>query len=207
MPLKTIHKALILFIFLCALPPSATADETPDVVNVVRQFQGGLVSVMQDSENLGVKGRYERLRQIIGKAFHARMMVRIATGQYWKAATPDQKDALAHAFSHMSAATLASLIDGYSGEKFELLGDQEGPQGTRIVSTQLVTSENTTHQIRYVARRFGDGWRLIDVIVDAGISELRVRMSEYRKTLQDSGVDGLINQLESKGNELMASAN
>lgn len=207
MPLIKIHKALILIVLFFALPPFATAGETPDVGKVVRQFQVGLVTVMQDSESLGVKGRYERLRQIIGKAFHARMMVRIATGQYWNASTPDQKDALAHAFSHMSAATLASLIDGYSGERFEFLGDQEGPQGTRIVSTQLITSENATHQIRYVARRFGDGWRLIDVIVDAGISELRVRMSEYRKTLQDSGVDGLINQLESKGNELMASAN
>ena len=200
------HKSLFLCAFLCIWPSHGWAGETPALAQVVRQFLDGVVSVMKESEALGVKGRYERFRGIIGEAFHTRTMVRIATGQHWLSATPDQKDALARAFSHMSAATLASLVDSYSGQTFEFVGDTEGPQKTRIVMTRLTTSEKKLHQIRFVARLFGSDWRLIDVIVDAGISELRVRMSEYRKTLQDSGVDGLINLLESKGNELMASA-
>ena len=199
-------KILILmsFAFLSPTAPSAAAER--DASSVVAEFQDGLIAVMKEAEALGPKGRYERLQAIIDKAFDTRMMIRIATGPSWPTASTDQKAALTHAFSHMSASTLAALIDGYSGERFEVAGQQDGPQGTQIVSSRLITSSNDVHKIRFVARGHQGIWKLIDVIVDAGISELRVRMSEYRKTLQDSGVDGLINLLESKGNELLAGA-
>ena len=58
--------------------------------------------------------------------------------------------------------------------------------------------------LTYVAKRIGNGWKLIDVIVDDGISELTVRKSEYRRVLASDGVEGLIAALESKAGELIA---
>ena len=49
-----------------------------------------------------------------------------------------------------------------------------------------------------------EGWRVIDVIVDNGISELKVRRSEYNLILKQSGVPGLITLLHNKADELVA---
>ena len=55
----------------------------------------------------------------------------------------------------------------------------------------------------YIAAKFSGYWRLIDVVVDGGISELKVRRSEYNSTLNRTGLSGLINLLNNKADELM----
>ena len=46
---------------------------------------------------------------------------------------------------------------------------------------------------------------ILDVVVEQGISELAVRRSEYRLVLKEKGVEGLIDALNRKADELMAS--
>ena len=77
------------------------------------------------------------------------------------------------------------------------------PQRTRIVKTRIVDPDSSFVEIDYVARRIEGRWFLVDVLVDKGISELKVRKSEYRSILKDKGVDGLIATLEAKAKQLL----
>ena len=108
------------------------------------------------------------------------------------------------AFRRMSITTLATLFDGYSGEIFKVIQEADGPSRTRIVQTVLVKGDKSKVDILYVCRKFKVGWRMIDVILDNGISELKVRRSEYNFILKKGGLPALIGLLNSKADELLS---
>ncbi len=131
-------------------------------------------------------------------------MAGLSAGQYWNQADSNQQNRLVEAFTKMSTATLATLFSGYSGEQFTIVGERSGPQGITFVDTSLkVPGRDKNVSISYVARKFEGDWLLIDVIVDGGISELKVRMSEYRQTLNKGGIEALIDLLNNKAKSLL----
>ena len=194
--------ALVFLVLIGSTDLRAASPGTPS--EIVESFQATLIQVMKEAEKLGVKQRFDRLAPSIEKAFHLPLMAQIATGNYWKTATPSDRVQLVSAFRRMSISTLATLTDTYNGEVFTLLAEKPGPQNTLLVMTKLTKADNSTIDIAYVARKFEDGWRMIDVVVDNGISELKVRRSEYAQVLKTDGVPGLIKLLNGKADELIA---
>ena len=196
-------KALILFVCLAVLPGPATAAELGPSDVVVR-FQASLLQVMKEAEKLSVRQRFERLAPSVDKSFHIPLMIQIVSDGFWKKATPSERTQLVEAFRRMSIATLATLFDGYSGEVFKLEKEMPGPQKTLLVMTKLIKSDKSTVDIAYVLRPFKESWRIIDVILDNGISELKVRQSEYSLILKNKGIPGLISLLNGKADELIS---
>jgi phospholipid transport system substrate-binding protein len=131
-------------------------------------------------------------------------MIAIAAGRYWRQADAASQTRLVDAFRRFSTATYAARFDGYSGERFELLGVDDGPRKTQIVRTRIVgAGEKKPVSLSYVLRGGAAGWRVADVLLDAGISELAVRRSEYAAVLQRDGVDGLVRLLTEKADRLL----
>ncbi|MAF95678.1 MAG: hypothetical protein CMM60_08000 [Rhodospirillaceae bacterium] len=194
-------KALILFICLAVSPGPAMAESGPS--DIVGKFQVNLLQVMKEAESLTVRQRFERLAPSVDKSFHMPLMIQIASGGFWKQATPSERTQLVEAFRRMSIATLATLFDGYSGEVFKLEKEMQGPQKTMLVMTKLIKLDKSAVDIAYVLRPFKEGWRIIDVILDNGISELKVRQSECRLILKNKGIPGLISLLNGKADELI----
>jgi len=183
-------------------PTSAYSEDSPQAI--VAQFQHALVDVMKEAKALGVRGRFERLNPIVDRAFHIPLMTQIASAGAWSEASDDKRREMVNAFRRMNISTLATLFDGYSGQTFQIVGEREGPQNTRIVETLLIKSDKSTNELAYIARQFSSRWYLIDVVVDRGISEITVRRSEYSRILKDQGIDGLISTLNGKADELLA---
>lgn len=184
-----------LVVLLPALPGAAAASST---VALVERFHTTLLSVMKEAKSLGLKGRFERLKPEMENAFDLTLMIRIATGSYWREASPDQREKLLSAFKKMSIGTYASQFDGYSGEAFETVEERPGPQKTLLVETRILRPNKEPVGITYVMRKRKDRWRISDVLLDNSISELAVRRSEYRLVLKNSGVEGLVSTLNGK---------
>ena len=195
-------KLLILIVFLAAFLTSEAFAASPG--EIVERFQATLLEVMKEAKTLSIQQRYSRLRPSVEKSFHVPLMAQIASGGYWKKATRDERQQLVNAFRRMSISTLATLFDGYSGEVFKLMDEKPGPRNTTLVRTKLIKADKSTVDIAYVTRPFKDGWRIIDVILDNGISELMVRRSEYSRVLKNKGFKGLISLLNGKADELVA---
>jgi len=200
--LKTSFSALFLLIFT-STPWIAAADESGPRP-VVESFQAGLLQVMREAETLGVKGRYDRLSPLIDQAFHQRTMIRIACGPYWKTASDGDKKALVTAFKRMSTSTLATLFDDYGNQTFKVINERDAGKGTVMVDTHLIDPEDDPIKISYVTKKGKKRWWIVDVIVDDGISELKVRISEYRAILKMGGTPALIDLLNDKANQLIA---
>ncbi|MBL6945423.1 MAG: ABC transporter substrate-binding protein [Rhodospirillales bacterium] len=198
----TARKILISLCFFAFVSPAAAGQDAPS--RVVETFQEHLLAVMKEAKSLSVKQRYDRLRPPIEAAFFIPMMLGITTGSYWKTISPEQKSRLAEAFNRKNISTVATLFDGYSGQIFEIIDDKPAPQNTRLVETRIVDPDGSEVSLDYRVMRIRGNWRIIDVIVDDGISEMSVRRSEFRETLKTSGVEGLITTLNKKADELLA---
>lgn len=194
--------AFFLIVFLAISLTGEAFAASPS--NVVERFQASLLEVMKVADTKTVQQRYDLLRPSVEKSFHIPLMIQIASSGYWKESTKTQRRQLVDAFRRMSISTLATLFAGYDGEVFKLVEEKPGPQKTTLVMTKLIKADTSAVEIAYVTRSFKTGWRIIDVIVDNGISELMVRRSEYRQTLKKQGVPGLIALLNGKANELVS---
>ncbi len=183
---------------------STSLAQTSEPVALVEEFQSQLLAVMKDAESISVRERYDRLYPPITSAFHIPMMVQIATAKQWKTASKSQKQRIVEAFQRKNIATVATLFNGYSGQKFEHLGEKQAPQNTVLVKTRIVNPDGSGVSLDYRAIRIRERWHLIDVIVDDGISEMSVRQSEFRDILQKGGIDALITTLNQKADELLA---
>lgn len=183
----------------------ASASDSPE--SVVFDFQQNLIEVMIVADQRTVRERFDQLAPAVDEAFHFSLMTQIATGSHWKKSTDTDRKTAVNAFRGMSISTLATLFDGYSGEKFEHQINTSGPSGTIIVKTELIKTDKSRIEIAYVMKKFKVGWRIIDVVVDGGISELMVRRSEYRFVLRNEGLEALIGLLNSKSKQLMSESN
>ena len=196
--------AALFFVLVAIIPIGRNGPLADSATETVEQFQSTLLDVMKTAKRTSVRQRYDKILPSISKTFHMPLMVQIATGKYWNKAQASQKAAVTEAFKRVNIATLATLFNGYNGEIFKTVGEYLGPSKTTIVSTHLIKTNKSKVSIAYVARKFNREWRLIDVLVDGGISELKIRRSEYQLILNNGGLSALTRLLNNKADELMS---
>ncbi len=196
----TLKILLVLVGVLTALPAAAQEDPARAVIE---RFQEILLAVMKEAKSVGVTGRYQRLQPGIEEAFHLPLMIRVATGSFWRKADKEQRSRLVAAFKRFSISTYANRFDGYSGQVFEIVDQRPGPQKTVLVKTRIVSQGDSPVRLTYVVKEFKGQWRIVDILLDDDISELAVRRSEYRRLLKKKGVDGLIATLNDKADGLV----
>ena len=198
--------ALELACVLASFAPASALAQTGTPSALVNEFHATLLAVMKEGPALGHAGRALRLRPEVERTLHLPVMTQIATGSFWRQASPAQQDALVAAFARFSIATYAKNFKKHAGEKFETVAERLGPQDTILVDTRLVKSDGSAVEITYVMKKGADAWKVVDVILDKGISELALRRSEFSRQLKDSGLDSLVATLHRKADELAADA-
>jgi len=188
-------------VFMLYAPNKLSATE-PTASILVDSFHSTLLQVMKDADALGFKGRYDALEPVVSKSFHFPLMMQIATGRYWKQSSKQQQQSMSTAFARISIGTYAARFDGYSGQSFMTINEKPGPQKTVLVKTELMNPGGDDVNLTYVTRKIKGNWRIIDVLLGGGISEIAVRRSEYRNILKAGGPDQLISILEDKAGKL-----
>ena len=185
------------------LGPAFSVEAAGSPRAVVEEFHTTLLSVMKQAAKLQVRGRYNILVPKIQQAFNLPLMTRVASGSGWKVATERQRAEMISAFTRMSAGTYAARFDEFSGQSFRTVGERPGPRGMILVETQIVRPGDTPVTLTYLTRKTKTDWRIVDVLLNGGISELAVRQSEYRRLLRTRGANGLITELNRKASALL----
>lgn len=206
MPTCSFMRRFVFVLLLLALPAAGQGQAAPTVgapSAVIEAFHGALLSVMKQAGNLGVGGRYEQLSDPVTSSYDLAIMTRISSGGFWRRATDTEKADLIAAFSRISIGTYAARFDGYSGQSFVIQGEKAGPRGTTLVETRILSPGDAPVDITYVMKATDGEWRIVDVLLAGGISELAVRRSEYRSILKTRGVRGLITALNKMADSLV----
>ena len=185
---------------LLLFSPAATAT-SPGPIDVIRQFYVELQNVMQHAATLGARGRYQKLEPIVLRMFDVPYMARLSIGPSWAKLPVDQKRRVAQAYGRYLTALYATRFDGYSGERFEVLGEQQIKHAT-MIKTRIVKSNGEPVSINFVMHDNDIAWQARDVYLDSAISEVATRRSEFAALLRTSGVDALIASLNKKADDL-----
>jgi phospholipid transport system substrate-binding protein len=160
-----------------------------------------LLDTMQHAAALGAKGRYQKLEPTILRTYDLPFMAKLTIGPSWAGLTPDKKQQAAKAYGRYVTAVYASQFDGYSGEKLEVLGEQQIKHGT-MVKTRIVKSDGEPVTLNYMVHDNEIGWQIRDVYETGTISQLAVQRSDFTQILRTGGIDGLIAALNKKADDL-----
>jgi len=195
---------LLLSLCVGALSPAAVLAEsdTPGAAPTIDALHGQFLDVMKQAEAIGFDGRYDRLHEIVGSSFDLAFMAEKSVGRHWKKLSPEEQQRWLASFQDMTAATYAGRFEGFSGQHFEVLGEEPAKHGTVLVRSQLVDPTGEDVQLHYRLHPQDGQWRIIDVYLNGTVSELALRRSEYASVLRRDGFEKLIAMVEDKTQEL-----
>ncbi|MDR3096413.1 MAG: ABC transporter substrate-binding protein [Paraburkholderia sp.] len=151
-------------------------------------------------------GDIARIRDIVDRDilpyvdFHR--TTQLAMGRHWRTATPAQQQQIAEQFQLL-------LIHLYSGALAQLKPDQQieyapmrtAPGDTDVVVRALAQTSGQPVEIDYRLYKTPRGWRLYDLNV-LGAWLIQTYRAQFNEKIQQSGVDGLIQFLTARNQEL-----
>jgi len=206
--MKRRHALLVAAALLAgfAQPTCAVAAEVDPAVAPIRAFYDALLAAMKQAEQLGVRGRYDKLAPVIRATFDLPAMTRIAVGPDWTAIPPEQQVALLDHFARMTIATYANRFDGWTGQSFEVDPEILARNTGRIVRTKILRPKEEPVTLNYLMRGAGDTWKIVDIYLSGTISELATQRSEFGAILKAGGPAALIESLRQQIDKLMKKA-
>jgi phospholipid transport system substrate-binding protein len=188
------------------LPTVAVAGDADPAIAPIRAFYDALLAAMKQADQLGVRGRYDKLAPVIRSTFDLPAMTRIAVGPEWTSIPAEQQTALLDSFARMTIATYASRFDGFSGQSFEIDPEVQLRNNGRIVRTRLARPKEEPVALNYLMRGSGESWKIVDIYLSGTISELATQRSEFGAILKSGGPAALIESLRQQYDKLMKKA-
>ena len=134
--------------------------------------------------------------------FNFEAMTQLAMGQSWRKADATQKSRLVQEFKTLLVRTYASALSAYSDQKFDFRPLRARPTDTDVtVQVRVLQQGAQPVPIDYAMEKTAAGWKVYDVMV-GGVSLVANYRTEFNNIVRDSGIEGLIKNLDSKNRSL-----
>jgi len=176
--------------------PGRAADRTPR--QVVETLNATLLDVLKDAETLGFQGRFERLQPVIRDTFDVAFMAEKSLALRWKKLSEADRARWIALFGDFTVANFAANFDRYTGQTFQVLGEEPAANDTRLVRTRVVTPGAGNVDFAYRLRANRSRWAIVDVYLKGTVSELALRRSEYASALERGSFEELLHTMRGK---------
>jgi phospholipid transport system substrate-binding protein len=194
--------AVVLAGLLACTSVGQAADGAPTAV--VRQFNDALLSILHDGEALGYAGRFKRLRPVMQETFDLAFMAEKVLGKHWDTLSEADRGRWRDLFGEFTVANYAANFDKFSGQQFEIQGEEPGGNDTVLVKSLVKSPGHEDVELTYRLHQVGGHWRIMDVFLKGTVSELALRRSDYSSVLERDGFAGLAAVLRSRIADLAA---
>ena len=171
---------------------------------VVSRFDDTLIEVMKDGQSLGYEGRFKRLQPVMQQAFALDYMAEKSLGQRWNDLSEADRATWRQLFGEFTVANYAANFDRFTGQRFDMLGEEASTNATTLVKTKVISPGNEDVPLTYRLQKIGGTWKIIDVFLKGTVSELALRRSEYSSVLERDGFAALTTVLRAKIADLAA---
>jgi phospholipid transport system substrate-binding protein len=182
---------------------TAQAQDAPDVL--VKTVTLEVVEIIAKDKEIRSGDRTKLIGLIEAKVlphFNFSAMTALAMGQNWNKATPEQKKRLIEEFKTLLVRTYASALAAYSEQKLDFRPLRAKPTDTDVVVNVRVLQPGTQPvPIDYSMEKTATGWKVYDVMV-GGVSLVANYRTEFNHAVRESGIDGLIKNLNAKNRSL-----
>jgi phospholipid transport system substrate-binding protein len=195
--------AVVLAVMLAAVGTAAHADNRAGAIEVVEHFQNGLLYTLLHQRDMDYDTRIQALEALIAETFDVERVARkVIGGDRFHELSRSEQQRYQTLFTRYVVATQSRRLGSLKGRDFVPLGRRYGPNGTVVVDVSFREQGREITTVAYILLPTGKGWRIVDVIIDGGVSELTLRRSEFSSVVRAKGVDGLMSALDEKIGEL-----
>jgi phospholipid transport system substrate-binding protein len=186
-----------------ALVTVARADDT-GATSVVNRLNGALLDAMKEGDAAGYQGRFDRLAPVMRQVFDFDLMAEKSLGNSWSGLSAADQARWRDLFSEFTIANYAANFDRFTGQQFQVLGEEASVKDSKLVKTKVITPGADPVDLVYRLQRGTGGWRIVDVYLNGTVSELALRRSDYASVLQRDGFDALATVVRGKIADLAA---
>lgn len=188
-----------LFCVLGFVAVSAQAQEAPDAL--IKRVATDVLTTLKTDKDLQAgnkKKLYDLIDTKIAGNFDFARMTALAMGRSWRTATPEQQKVLADEFKQLLIRTYSGALQNYQNHVMDFKPLRMNPTDTDVtVKTTVTAPGGQPIAIDYSLEKASGTWKAYDVIV-GGVSLVTNYREEFNNAVRDSGVDGLIKQLQAK---------
>ena len=186
---------------LCAAHAQSPAPAAPAPDVLVKNVTLEVVDLIQKDKEIQAGSRAKLIDLIEAKVlphFNFSAMTALALGQSWNKATPEQKRKLTEEFKLLLVRTYASALAAFSNQKLDFRPLRAKPTETDVtVNVRVIQPGAQPVAIDYSMEKTSQGWKVYDVMV-GGVSLVANYRTEFTNIVRESGVDGLIRNLQTK---------
>jgi phospholipid transport system substrate-binding protein len=184
-----------------AQPAATAAAPLPEgPTQVVENAANGMLGDL-DKDRDAYRRDPAKVGQLVDKYllphFDTEYSARLVLGQYWRNATPEQRQRFVDAFYHSLLNNYGSAIVDFTADRLKIFPtrdvDPEAKNAT--VRTEVKRSNGDRVSVNYYLRRTPQGWKAWDVVID-GISYVKSFKTDFAAEVQQKGLDELIARLE-----------
>jgi phospholipid transport system substrate-binding protein len=186
-----------------ALVTVARADDG-SATAVVNRLNTALLDAMKQGDATGYQGRFDRLARVMRQVFDFDFMAEKSLGNAWSALSASDKARWRDLFSEFTIANYAANFDRFTGQQFQVVGEDASVNDSKLVKTKVVTPGADPVDLTYRLQKGTGGWRIVDVYLNGTVSELALRRSDYASVLQRDGFDALATVVHGKITDLAA---
>ncbi len=177
----------------------ALAQESPDAL--IKRVSSDVLATLKADKDLqsgNKKKLYDLIDTKIAGNFDFLRMTSLAMGRSWRAASPEQQKVLAEEFKQLLIRTYSGALSNYQNHVMDFKPLKMQPADTDVIVRTTVTAPGGQPiGIDYNMEKTGATWKAYDVVV-GGVSLVTNYREEFNNAVRDSGVDGLIKQLQTK---------
>ncbi|HEX4366866.1 MAG TPA: ABC transporter substrate-binding protein [Rhodopila sp.] len=186
---------------LWTVMPARAANDAAAIAPI-QQLVGGLEQVMKAGMGASFSQRFAMLAPVIDKTFDLAAILRESVGATWASLPANQQTMLTAAFRRYTVATYVNGFDSSDGTRFVVSPETRPVGNQQVVQTKIIPRSGDSHELDYVMRDDGAGWRAVDVLADGSISRVAVQRSDFRRLLARGGAEALVASLRSKSADL-----
>ena len=170
------------------------AEPSADAARTLIETVGEDVLVILRDASLSDQQKFDRLVELLEGPIDLDLVARLILGRHWRTASEAQRDEYLDLFRAFALHTLASRLDVYGGQDFEVTGAKVVGRQDALVSTRIL-SDGPPLPVDWRVRELDDQRLVaIDVIV-AGVSLIVTQRSEFGAVIERQGLDGLLAEL------------
>jgi phospholipid transport system substrate-binding protein len=152
-------------------------------------------------------GDINRITQLVNEKIlpytDFRRTTQLAMGRNWRAATPDQQTQVIEQFKTLLIRTYSGALAQVRNQQIEYKPFRASPDDTDVVVRSTVLNNGQPIELDYRLYKTPQGWRVYDINV-LGAWLIQAYQQQFQEKIQQGGVDGLIQFLTQRNQQLAA---
>ena len=146
------------------------------------------------SADVSKEEKTKRFENYMLNAVDTQAIAKAVLAQYWRTASPKEKDDFIEAFKDMAIKMTAERFNMYNGQEVQFFSERPAQGKNQVFVDSSVTHESKPIQVVWRVRQKDGEYRILDIIIE-GVSMALNYRNEYTAYLQNHTIQDLIKEL------------